>query len=106
MTDTTRLRLSPKERRARILVAALAQAAIHGYRNVTREQIARAADCSDNLVSSYLGTMPELRRDLMRHAIKGQLLDVIAQGIVCKDKIALKAPDDLKQKALAHVARG
>jgi hypothetical protein len=44
--------------------------------------------------------MPQLRRDIMRAAIRDSVLEIIAQGLVVKDSRALKAPDDLKKAAI------
>lgn len=96
--------LKPADRRSQILVAAIERARVAGYQNVTREMIAADAQCSTGLVSKYLGTMIDLRRSVMRAAIKDGVLEIVAQGLVAKDRHALKAPDTLKQAALASLA--
>lgn len=100
----TTQRLDPKDRKRRILSAALSLAARNGYNRITRDAIAQAADCAPGLVSNYFGTMTALRRDIMRAAIREQELAVVAQGIVAKDPHALKASPELKQQALLHYA--
>lgn len=86
-----------------ILEAALKLARQDGYRDVTRERIATAAGVSPALVSVRLGTMIQLRRRLMRYAIKRACLPVIAQGLAARDGQALKAPAELKNLALASL---
>lgn len=71
-----------------------------GWGQLTRDAVARNAACSDALVSSYFGTMVNFRRAVMRHAIKGENLAVIAQGLAAGDKTARKAPEPLKAKAI------
>lgn len=96
-------RLPPKARGQILLEVALRQAKIHGLARVTREQIATAADVSPALVSARLGTMVNLRRSVMRHAVAEGELKVIAEGLVTRDPIATKAPEDLRRRALATI---
>ena len=95
-------RMQPKERRAAILTAAVELARAEGYNRITREGIAKAAGgVSEGLVSQYFNTMAQLRRALIRHAIKANppVLEIIAQGLAAKDPHALKASDELKRQA-------
>lgn len=101
------------DRRAQILSAAMKLAVKRGYQNVTRDEIAAAAGVSAGLVNKYFSTMPQLRRDVMRAAVRAastgqpgtavipEMLTIVAQGIVARDRHALKAPDIVKNAALA-----
>ncbi len=71
---------------------------------LTREAVAREAQCTDGLVSRYFGTMLAFRRTIMRHAIKVDNLPIIAQGLAAGDKCAIKASPDLKARALNTLA--
>jgi len=102
---TTRLRLDPKVRKAALLKVSLDLAAKHGIHHITRDMIALAGDVSPGLVSQYLGTMDALRKLVMREAVKQQVVPVVAQGIANRDRATLKVSDELKQKALAYLAR-
>jgi AcrR family transcriptional regulator len=95
-----RLKLKPTDRKQQILTAAISLAVKDGYQKVTREAIAEAALCSPGLVSNYFNTMTQCRRAIMRAAIKDRNLTIIAQGVVAKDKDALKAPTELQEAAL------
>lgn len=97
-------RLKPTDRKTQILDAALAVAEKRGYAHVTRDEIAVEAGCAPALVSHYLGTMQNTRRDIMRAAIRNRVLPVIAQGLAAQDPHAKKAPDELKQAALDSLA--
>jgi AcrR family transcriptional regulator len=97
-------RLKPTDRKAQILEAAVQLSAAQGYSHVTREGIATAAECAPGLVSNYFGTMTNLRRDIMRAAIRQRNLTIIAQGLAAKDAHACKAPDELKKAALETLA--
>lgn len=93
-------RMNPKDRRIEILDAAMRVSRIHGYQNATRKDIADLAECSEALVSSYFGTMTQVRRTIMRAAVKQRDLTIVAQGIVANDSYALKAPLELRKAAL------
>lgn len=94
-----------KHRRNTILEAALRCSIEHGYTHVTREMIATRAECSPALISAHMGTMPNLRRAIMREAIRVECLPVVAQGLALRDRHAQAAPPHLKDKALATLRK-
>ncbi len=96
-------RLPPADRKQQIMAAALIAAKRIGYTSVKRSDIAEEAEVTNSLVSRYWGTMPKLRRAIMRRAIKLEHLTIIAQGLVANDANALKAPQALKQQALQQL---
>lgn len=100
----TRIRLSPQERRDAILNAAVTLAKTEGYNRISREAIAAAAGVSPGLVTTYFNTMPQLRRDLMRYAVRHNIVEVIAQGILHRDAQALKIDPEKRKEILAAVA--
>lgn len=102
--DLTRKRADPELRRQHILDAALACARKSNYARMTRDEIAAAAGVSMGLVSRYLGTMPKVRRAVMRYAVEKGDASVVAQGLGVGDPHARKAPDALKTEALAVLA--
>lgn len=97
-------RYSPETRQDQILAAALVLAGKVGYRNITRQAVADGAGCSPGLVTHHFSTMPQLKRAVMRAAVRLGNANVVAQGLVVKDKHATKAPDTLKARALALIA--
>ena len=107
-TSKTRAELDKhkvEERKKSILRAAIVVAeARGGWSKMTREAVAREADCADAAVSVYFGTMTEFRRTVMRHAIGLKNLSILAQGLAAGDKHAAKAEPELKQKAIATLA--
>lgn len=94
-------KLKPNDRRALILSAALTLAAEQGYQRVTREAVGAAAGIAPALISYLFGTMPDFRRDIMRAAVRGRNLAVVAQGLAAGDAHARKAPQDLIEEALS-----
>jgi AcrR family transcriptional regulator len=101
---TSKKRVSPKLRTKAIIRAALEVAKEHGYAKITREDVADNAGVSLGLITHYFGTMPQLRRAVMRAAVSQEILEVIAQGLANGDDHAKKAPQDLKIKAVAALA--
>lgn len=97
-------RTNPALRKEHILAAAVDVARSAGYHKITRETVAEAAGVSPGLVSHYFSTMTGLRRDLMRHAVKQGILEIIAQGLAMRDDHARKASPELKQRATALLA--
>lgn len=98
-------KLEARARAAQILAAALDVAKVQGYTRITREQVAARIGVAPSLIPHYMGTMPALRRKIMREAIRVECLPVIAQGLAMRDPHALAAPEDLRQRAAAHLAR-
>lgn len=89
-----------KDNRTReILAASLALAKSKGFNRLTREDLAQASGCSVALVSHHLGTMTEIHRKVMRHAIHEGCLPVVAQGLAIKYPAAMRAPEELRHRA-------
>lgn len=93
-------RLDPKARRDQILTAALSVSAEKGYESVTRADVADRAGTSEALINNYFGTMANLKRSVMKIAIKREHLRVIAQGLAAGDPHAGRTAADLKKRAL------
>ena len=101
---TKHTKMHPADRIAQILSAALVVASKVGYARLTREDIAKRADVPASLISYHLGTMPALRRKIMREAIRTECLPVVAQGLAIRDRFALKAPAELRARAVASLS--
>lgn len=99
------MRLHPDNRKEQIIEAAVKVAGRPGgWSKLTREAVAREAQCADGLISKYFGTMVAFRRTIMRHAIKTANLSVVAQGLAAGDTCAKKADPELKARALETLA--
>ena len=97
-------RLEPKVRKQQIIVAALKLATSNGFQNIRRDAVAVEANVAPGLVSKYWGTMTQLRRAVMREAVKTENLKVIAQGLALGDKVATKASEHIRKKAIQQLA--
>ena len=87
-----------------IIAAALVESEQCGHYKFTRRGVAERAGVSESLIQYYFGTMQKLRRSVMRAAVDQKILPVVAMGLVMKDPHAVKAPDEVKQAAAAHIA--
>jgi len=97
-------RASPALRKESILAAAVDMAKEDSYLRVTRDSVAIRAGVSVGLVSRYFGTMTQLRRDIMRYAVREGLAEIVAQGLANGDDHAKKAPAELKATAATLLA--
>ena len=99
VVEVNKTRVSPKLRREQILAAAVELAKTDGYHKMTRDDIAKRAGVSTGLVTKYFSTMPALRRDVMRAAVRNNVAEVVAQGLANRCSHALKASPELKKQA-------
>jgi len=99
-------RANPELRRLQILTVAVGMAKTQGYPNITRDKIAENAGVSMGLVTRYFGTMCQLRRCIVRHAIKYEIPEIVAQALAVKDPHAKNASDKLKALAAQIIVGG
>ncbi|MGJ0509088.1 MAG: TetR/AcrR family transcriptional regulator [Methylocystis sp.] len=97
-------RLGPDVRRGELLDIALDMAESLGLEQIRRDDIAKKAGVANGLVTHYFSTMTQLKRAVVRAAIERKILPVIAQALALKHPEALKAPDELRNAALASLA--
>lgn len=86
----------PKERKEEILKAALSLAVEVGYQNIRRDAVAEKAKCATGTVNLHYNTLVQLKRAVMRRAIKDRNDVVIMQGILAKDPESLKLSNEVK----------
>lgn len=97
------MRLKPEVRKDAILDAAVQLALDTGLCNVRLIPVAERAGVTNGLVSHYFGTVKQLHRAVVRHAIHREILPIVAQALAAGDSDARKAPDDVKSRALASL---
>ena len=94
-------RFKPEVRKDAILEAAVGLALTDGLCAVRLIPVAQRAGVTNGLVSHYFGTIKQLHRAVVRHAIHREILPIVAQALASGDSDARKAPDEVKQRALA-----
>lgn len=93
-----------ENRNRAVLDAAIALAERAGMAAVTRPRVASETGLATGTVSNAFGSMDGLRDAVMAAAVERELLPIIAQGLLERYAIALAAPLELKQRALANLA--
>ncbi len=93
-------RVAPSLRKEQLLKVAVAEAIDKGYNSVTRDAVAEIAGVSFGLITKYFGTMTQLKNDIIRYAIKNEVLEIVAQGIANQDHRVKKIPAELRKKAI------
>lgn len=96
-------RMKPKDRKAEILTAAVVAAQALGFTRFRLVDVAAQANCSTALVILYWSTMEQIRRAVMREAIRTEALPVLAVGIAIDDPRCRKLPTELAQRAIASL---
>lgn len=96
-------RMKKEDRKAAILEAAIKVAEKIGFAQMRMSDIATEAECVNGTVTLYFSTMPQLRRAVMRAAIKRGVAKIVAAGLAMGDKDAKKAPEELKEAARASL---
>lgn len=71
-----------------------------GYRDITRDMLAKEAGTSPALISKYFGTMMKLRRAIMSAAVAQNDHAIIAQGLAAGDSKARAADMSVKRIAV------
>lgn len=97
-------RMDPKDRKRQLIDVGLVLAEQVGYKNISMSALTERAGVSRTLYHRYFSTVGRFRVDLMRAAVKQENLPVIAQGLAARDPQALKAPEELRQRAAAALA--
>lgn len=101
--DAHRRAGSASIRKAQILQCAVEVAKEIGYQKLTRVNVAEKSGVHVSSVSNYFGTLLQLKSDVMRYAVKNEVLEIVAQGLGSKDRQAMKASADLKERAKCEI---
>jgi len=99
------MRLPGHERKQRLIDAAMPLAEQHGYRRVSRDMVAEAAEVSPALLSRYWSA-PQFHTAIMTRAVETANLRVIGQGLADRHPVALSAPIGLRHAAAARLIGG
>jgi len=102
---TERKRLDPTDRRQLILNAAVSLAKKDHFEWLTRSAVAAAAGVSPGLVSNYFAPFVELKREVLREAVRTENLVILAQGMGAGHPIVKRAPAPLRAKIAQHLTR-
>lgn len=96
-------RMSPDERYQQLLAVAVDVADSEGFLSLTHSKVANRAGVVKGTVFHHFKTIDALRDDVMKVAVKEEMLRVIASGLAMGNKIAIDAPTNVKKVALASI---
>ena len=85
------IRLKPEVRKTEVLDAAIRVANENNYYSMQRVEIATEAGCSEATVTKYFGTMGQLKKQVLRYALKNNINHIVAQGILQRDAYMMRA---------------
>lgn len=92
-----------EDRDGSILKAAVRLAEEVGFQWITREAVAKAAGVAPGTVNNAFGTMPDLKRAVLREAVTAGILSIVAQGLAERHPIVMNAPEGIRRAAAAHM---
>lgn len=93
-----------ENRDKRMMDAAISLSEEDSYQWITREAVAARAGVSPGTISHHFGSMANLKRAVLREAIKRRALKIIAEGAGCRHAIIMnECPDDLRAEAVASL---
>lgn len=99
----SRTRKPAEVRKEELIAVTIKLCQINGIKSVTRKDIATAAGVAEALVSHHFGTMKQLQRDIVRHAIKSKDVTVTAQCVAAQYITMKEIPPGLFESVYAHL---
>lgn len=99
-------RLTVEHRRAMIVATAETMSANGGLYSWTLTDVADQIGITPPGVKYYFGSVQQLRGDIIRAAIKNEVVDIVVQAVVTRDPLADNIPGLLRQACADFIARG
>lgn len=97
------IRTAPEKRKKQILECAIQLSKKIGYKSITRDPVADLAKVTSSLVAYYYPRMSDLEAAVLREAIDKEIFELIAQGLLLKDPIAMEITTELKKKTNEYI---
>lgn len=102
VTNTT-VRMTPDQRKAVVLHAAVEAARKYGYATMGLREVADIAECSHPLILRYYRSISELRDAVVERAVKTKDYAVLAQALVNNHPRALALSKKTKEEIRAAI---
>lgn len=100
-----RERKEPAERKQEILEVAIKLAKDIGYSHLTRNEVARQANVAYGLVTAYFKNIDNLKRSVIKEAIKQEIIQIIAQALAHKEPLTNKLNPNLREKVIRYLSK-
>lgn len=100
-----RERKEPTERKQELLEVAIQLAKEEGYSHITRNEIARRASVAYGLVTSYFKSIDNLKKLVVKEAIKKEIVQIVAQALARKEPLTRKLDPSLREKVIRYLSK-
>jgi AcrR family transcriptional regulator len=100
-----RERKDPTERKQELLEVAIHLAKETGYSHITRNEIARRAGVAYGLVTSYFKTIDNLKKMVVKEAIKQEIVQIIAEALARKEPLTRRLTPALREKVIRYLSK-
>lgn len=97
-------RTAPAVRKQIILEAAIKLSIKQGYNAITRDEIAKEANISSPLVSTYFPHMQDVENAVIKAAIEREIIAILAQLLILKDRRIKSLKADTKRKVTQYIS--
>lgn len=87
-----------------ILSAAVKLANDMGLHQFSRVDVATEAGVGESTVSYHFGTMPELRTAIVKHAVKREMLKILADARAGREAVGVPMSATLRKKIAKYIA--
>lgn len=93
------MRCDPEIRHRQLMDVAIQIAKSEGWSKLTRVKLAAQAQVAASLINFYFGDKESFRTSVMQEAVNRNLVSVVAEGLLYRNKAALEAPALLRKRA-------
>lgn len=100
-----RTRKLPTERKQELLEVAIQLAKEEGYSHITRNEIARRAGVAYGLVTSYFKTIDNLKKMVVKEAIKQEIVQILAEALARKEPLTRRLSPALREKVIRYLSK-
>jgi len=100
-----RERKEPSERKQELLEVAIQLAKEEGYSHITRNEIARRAGVAYGLVTSYFKSIENLKRLVIKEAIRLEIVQIVAQALARKEPLTRRLDPSLREKVIRYLSK-
>lgn len=93
-----------EDTKLKILNTAVRMTTANPTEKLIRDDVAKAAGVSTGLISYHFGSIAELRKEVMREAVRGKILSILAYGLMSKNPIAMSMSSKLRKQVAKCIA--
>lgn len=88
-----------------ILAAAVSLARAKGLLRFSRIEVANDSGVGESTVSYHFGTMFDLRKAVVQHAVDSEILSILADVRSCRESFGIPMNEKLREKIAEYISR-